>query len=394
MSLFTKNIGEIQFSDISNFVGIRLREDRKLDYKEDFPTDLAKTVIAFANTVGGIILIGVKANKNTNQPEEIPGIPLSAGLEEKVTNITMSHIEPPISPEVKVCPFKSNAGLTQDDRAVVVIRVSQSDIAPHSDSHSNAIWIRNHSTCNQASLDVIERLLERRDKGALLREEMEQGADQVVTNALPGFPLTNGRIRYYEIRLLPLYPLKITFNKSTDDFLRGQIGSICSINEVSLKPGGIDFISRNQTTNRPRRFFSFSRNGFLVHIEPLEMPTPDEVYAERVIQILAKMLRASVRIYEHFGYFGRLSVQVLVGGARGMKLLSLIPRAEANPFDDPRMCQEDNIKTGGSYSLDEIKTDETAILGSVYNDLLRGFQIVLENATLTWRLNNLVSHLP
>jgi hypothetical protein len=392
MSLFTKNIGEIQFDDISNFVDIRLREDLRLDYKEDFPTDLAKTVIAFANTVGGIILIGVKANRNTNQPEQIPGIVLSAGLEERVTNITMSNIEPPISPEVKVCPYKSNAGLTQNDRAVVVIRVSQSDIAPHYDSRSNAIWIRNHNTCNQASLDVIERLLERRDKGNLLREGMEQEANQVRNNVLPGFPLTNGRLGYYEIRLSPSYPLKINFNKSTDDFLREQIESIHRINEASPKLSGIDFMYRNHAANRPIRFFSFSRNGFLIHIEPLEMPTQDEVYGERVIQILAKMLRASVRIYEHFGYFGRLSVQVSVGGVQRMKLLSLIPNTV--PFDDPRTCQEDDIRIEGSYPLDKIRMDETAILSSVYNDLLRGFQIALDNTVLSARLNYLVLHLP
>jgi len=106
------------------------------------------------------------------------------------------------------------------------------------------------------------------------------------------------------------------------------------------------------------------------------------------------MLRASVRIYEHFGYFGTLSVEVSLEDIRGMKLLSLIPRREVYPFDDQRMCQEENIKTKGSYSLDKIKTDETAILASVYNDLLRGFQIALENATFTWRLNYLILHLP
>jgi hypothetical protein len=394
MSLFTKNIGEIEFIDISNFVDVKLREELRLDYKEDFPADLAKTVIAFANTAGGVILIGVKANKDTNQPEAIPGILLKAGLEEKVINITMSNIEPPISPEVKVCPYKSNTGLTQEDRAVVVIRVLQSDVAPHSDSHSNAIWVRNHNTCNQASLDVIERLLERRDKATLFREEMDQGANQVEASALQGFPLRDGRIRYYEIRLSPLYPLKTTFNKSTDDFLREQIGSIQGINESSPKLNGIDFISINQTTKKPRRFFSFSRSGVFIHIEPLEMPTPEEVYAERVIQILVKTLRASVRIYEHFGYFGRLSLQVIVGDVRGMKLLSLIPRAEAFPFEDPRSCQEGDIRIGGSYSIDEIRTGETAILSSVYNDLLRGFQIVMEDAAFTWRLNQLVAHLP
>ena len=124
------------------------------------------------------------------------------------------------------------------------------------------------------------------------------------------------------------------------------------------------------------------------------MPTGDEVYAERVIQILTKMLRASVGIFENFGYFGRLIIQVVVGNIRGLKLASLISRQEAVPFDDPRICQELNMKIEVVYSLDEIKKNETAILSSVYTDLLRVFQITLEDKVLTWRLNYLITHLP
>jgi hypothetical protein len=124
------------------------------------------------------------------------------------------------------------------------------------------------------------------------------------------------------------------------------------------------------------------------------MPTPEEVWAERVIQILTIILRVSVKIFEHFEYFGRLSVQVGIGDIRGMKLQSLIPRTVAHPFDDPRMSQQNNMRMEGSYSLDEIRTNETAIVGSVYNDLLRGFQITLEDATFTWRLNYLMTNLP
>ena len=117
MSLYTKKISEITFGDINNFVNINLKEDLRLDYKEDFPNNLAKIVTAFANTAGGIILIGVRANRETNQPEEITGIPLAPGLEERATNITMGNIRPPISPEVTVCPYKSNVNLTANDRA-------------------------------------------------------------------------------------------------------------------------------------------------------------------------------------------------------------------------------------------------------------------------------------
>ena len=391
MSLFTKSISDIQFNDVQNFVNINLREDQRLDYKEDFPSDLAKLVMAFANTDGGIILIGIRADQITNVPETITGIPLRVGLEERVINITMSNITPPISPEVKVCPYKSNAALTQDDRAIIVVRVPQSDVSPHSHSRNNSIWVRNHNRCDQASLDVIERLLERRNKGILLLENMKQEANQVSTTAIQGFPLVDERIRYFEIKISPLFPLKITFNKSTDDFLRTQIGLIARVNETSPKLNGIDFISRNLTTHRPRRFFSVSRSGYFIWVAPVEISADGEVYAERIIQILTKMLRVSITIFEKFGYFGRLSTQTSVVNIRGMNLISLLPNTT---FDDPVTCQEANIKIERIYSWDEIKTNENELLKSVYSDLLRGFQTTLEENVLTERLSSLITHLP
>lgn len=154
MSLYTKDINRIEYNDVTSFVALRLREDLRVDYKADFPRDLAKIVVAFANTAGGLILIGVRANDTTNEPEEVVGVPLTAGLEERVTNITLSNIEPPISPEVKVCPYKSNITMQENDRAVVFVRVTQSSIAPHSDSN-NTIWVRNHNVCNPASLGIV-----------------------------------------------------------------------------------------------------------------------------------------------------------------------------------------------------------------------------------------------
>lgn len=105
MALFTKSMGSIEFEDVRAFFDMNLREGLRIDYKSDFPSDLAKIVIAFANTAGGIILIGIRANRQTNRPEEIVGVELRSGIEERVTDIALSNIRPPILPEIKVCPY-------------------------------------------------------------------------------------------------------------------------------------------------------------------------------------------------------------------------------------------------------------------------------------------------
>jgi hypothetical protein len=64
--LFTENLESITLEDIKQFCRIeaprdeREKEGTKVDYKEKFPDDLAKYITGFANTLGGIIIIGIK----------------------------------------------------------------------------------------------------------------------------------------------------------------------------------------------------------------------------------------------------------------------------------------------------------------------------------------------
>ena len=58
--LFTKEITKITFEDVVNFCKEQMPESINLDYKEDFPRHLEKTISAFANTMGGLIILGVE----------------------------------------------------------------------------------------------------------------------------------------------------------------------------------------------------------------------------------------------------------------------------------------------------------------------------------------------
>ncbi len=58
--LFTKDITQITYEDVFIFCNQRLPESVHLDYKRDFPRNLEKTIAAFANTMGGLVIIGVE----------------------------------------------------------------------------------------------------------------------------------------------------------------------------------------------------------------------------------------------------------------------------------------------------------------------------------------------
>ena len=63
MSLWYKQLDTIAYADIDAFCTRNIPEGLRLDYKREMPTDLAKLVAAFANTLGGLIILGVEAEK-------------------------------------------------------------------------------------------------------------------------------------------------------------------------------------------------------------------------------------------------------------------------------------------------------------------------------------------
>ena len=122
MSLWNKPLGAIAFQDVDEFCKADLEESVRLDYKADSPADLAKIIAAMANTVGGMILLGVDANKTTNKPIWPPIAPVAPktmlkikpGISEQIYQLSRDSIYPPIMPEAlpkaPIIPVPNPAG--------------------------------------------------------------------------------------------------------------------------------------------------------------------------------------------------------------------------------------------------------------------------------------------
>ena len=95
--MFTKPIDEITFEDVKSFCqeraeGIRVEYKSELNVKNHIP----KVVSSFANTYGGIFLIGVEADNTTNMPIlPIKGIPKRRNIEEGIQQSAEMSINPP-----------------------------------------------------------------------------------------------------------------------------------------------------------------------------------------------------------------------------------------------------------------------------------------------------------
>ena len=99
---------------------LKRHEGKTLEFKRDLSsaTNVLKTVIAFANSSGGILLIGVEDN-NRN----IRGIDDPLDVQERLANIINTGITPPLMPAIEVLPWRN--------KTLVVAEVFPSYSRPH-----------------------------------------------------------------------------------------------------------------------------------------------------------------------------------------------------------------------------------------------------------------------
>jgi hypothetical protein len=66
MSLWNKAVSDITFADVEAFCRQRHREEPRLDYNREWGKDHHKLICAFANTLGGIIMLAVDGDENSD----------------------------------------------------------------------------------------------------------------------------------------------------------------------------------------------------------------------------------------------------------------------------------------------------------------------------------------
>lgn len=97
-------------------------EGRRLEFKSEMPehSDLAKTVIAFANDAGGDLYIGV-----ADDPREVIGVDSEQlmAIEERISNVIFDRCYPAILPEIKF--------ISEGDKHLIQITVFRGSTPPY-----------------------------------------------------------------------------------------------------------------------------------------------------------------------------------------------------------------------------------------------------------------------
>ena len=131
-------------------------EGRRLEFKETLPerSDLAKTVVAFANDAGGVLFVGIKDN-----PRTVVGIDEINlfKFEEQISNIIFDRCYPAIIPEI--------SSFTIQDKQIICVTVYRGSMPPYylkEKGKMQGTYIRVGSTNRLADESIIHELERRK----------------------------------------------------------------------------------------------------------------------------------------------------------------------------------------------------------------------------------------
>ncbi|MEQ8762553.1 MAG: helix-turn-helix domain-containing protein [Planctomycetota bacterium] len=99
---------------------LRQPEGKTLEFKRDLssPVGFLRTVVAFANTAGGVVLVGVEDGSR-----HVRGVADPLALEERIVNLIMDSITPRVLPDIEILSYRKTH--------VVAVQVFPSPGRPH-----------------------------------------------------------------------------------------------------------------------------------------------------------------------------------------------------------------------------------------------------------------------
>jgi hypothetical protein len=333
-SLFTATLADIEYDDVVAFCNEQLPESVNLDYKRDMPAGekLAKTISSFANTFGGIVVIGVDEDDQSRPRVPSDGLAFEPKLEERVWSVVTDHIYPPVLPEVRVCP-------PVNDRTFVVVRVPQSATTPHAVRHNTSVYLRTGNITKPEALErlatvsEVEWLRDRRKKSEALRAEVvaRMLGRMEALRRLNGVTAEKAKV---DVCVGPKYPAGPLFSLAElAEFRRASLMYSDTFTNQNRAHEG--FVSSYITPEDVETYVETNIFGFVFESTGLYAPNSDDepgvVHLESVLDAMADTLRFASKIAKHRGFWGVWQIDVRLRGLEGSRLAPIGRRFSVSP---------------------------------------------------------------
>ena len=321
--MFTKLAADITFEDIEDFCrefseGVQVEYKRDIDIKKHIP----KIVSSFANTFGGIFMIGVETEKKNNEVVAIDGIPNSEGIEERILQSALTGIYPAVIPEVII------RDVPDTNNIVVIVRVDESPQAPHAIQNSTRAYIRTGSITQPyelAEIDRIEYMLKRReDSQTTIRQICNRTEERIISF----FSTNEPNITVVVHPIFPYRPImstgdiyefikmrnSIPFNEWEIDFGTRRVeGGVCFMGNMGNRSGS-NYWELNE--------YGVAYHRKTLYKETLKHSNEQEEYLHyrQFVSTISELIQDARSFYEKCGYLGNIEITVRLQQVLGEKL--------------------------------------------------------------------------
>jgi hypothetical protein len=354
----------------------------RVEYKAIFDgsvrDQLPKIVSSFANSQGGVLVIGVRAVNGTPQ-EPFEGFAVAPREEYPLTveNICLRNIHPPLFPRTEV---------VQSDvpgQVFLVIDVDESSESPHSIENSKKVYVRTGQAANPydlADVDLIIDLVKRR------REPLER-RDRLIAIAVGRSEDRVDRLApFLEIRICPSFPrTPLCSTQEAWEFLRNipaRVRELVSINSLRRIPDGAASVTlREPGQPGATQYLEVNRYGMLLLSRPFGTTTwhgnQDLRQQLRFADLFQALLRFTVlaqHFYTDYGFAGAFTIQVSLQRVRGQSMRFVGPPQDM-PFDDPEdfRCHSTEVFAERLVTLDQIRDRKAEVLTEILTELTWAF---------------------
>ncbi len=362
-----------------------------LDYKGILPAGekLARTISAFANTFGGLIIVGVE-DEDDRPRRPCEGIPFREGLKGQVENIIIDNINPVVFVETKVCLNQEN------NKCFIVIRIPQSNLTPHAVMDSRGIYVRTGQRGKLEEIvhpDQIKWLFDKREKSIKLREQILHKANERFVNFLSWIKeKPSSYPGVLQISVLPIYPKgtlvenKIFEGTFLNDILVHNVRQ-ADFPDLRDKRKYIQDGILLYTYDEQARSFEYIQLGahgeylLKTDIVNFELDPTDgtkgnnTLYFYRLLFWLDALLASSLKFYKKIGYWGNLYIDVSISNLKDVKVDRPGRRSDFFNEEDRFPLLLDN----------EIKITKEVLINEILNNR-KDFMIRFANE-LAWSLD-------
>ena len=306
---FQKPINQLTFEDVRNFLKQGVPENTMLDYKLLLPKNnekFAKTIAAFANSLGGTIILGVKDEHDKPKPP-FNGVPVHTKIRGQIESIIQNYIDPVVFVDIATCKNPKNNNM------FVVINIPQSNLTPHLVGHLKRAYIRTGQSSKPETIvhpNNLPWLLDNRRKSNNLRHILTDKGEAHFDNYLRSLSKEPSEIRgMCSLLLTPLYPQEPLMEYKNLPNITRKLGLDGNFNTVQ---DGIILQLSAQST------LEINSYGLVLYKSALEENGIFDY--KRFTEEAAKTLKIAADFYKELGFISPLFMRVKLAKVRGCNI--------------------------------------------------------------------------